>query len=133
MIVRFRGPLTAGEGSVEVWDDGHGMDVATLQTAWLDIATDVKKGGPVARADNAASSARKGIGRLAAAGLAAEMMLTTRRAGADEVSLLIDWRDFDREVAYLDQIDVAWDVGAPSVFANGGLADTTFAQVPVPH
>lgn len=33
VIVRFRGPLAPGESSVEVWDDGHGMDVTTLQTS----------------------------------------------------------------------------------------------------
>ena len=133
VIVRFRGPLTPGEGSVEVWDDGHGMDVATLQTSWLDIATDVKKKRTRSESGQRRVLGEKGIGRLAAARLAAEMMLTTRRAGSDEVRLLIDWSDFDREDAYLDQIDVAWDVGAPSVFADGGLADTTFEQAPIPH
>lgn len=130
MIVRFRGPLTASEGSVEVWDDGHGMDVATLQTSRLDIATDVKKKRTRSESGQRRVLGEKGIGRLAAARLAAEMMLTTRRAGADEVGLLIDWRDFDREDAYLDQIDVAWDVGLPSIFADGALADAAFAQAP---
>lgn len=133
VIVRFRGPLTPGEGSVEIWDDGHGMDVATLQTSWLDIATDAKKKQTRSESGRRRVLGEKGIGRLAAARLAAEMMLTTRRAGSDEVRLLIDWTDFDREDAYLDQIDVVWDVGTPSVFAQGGLADSTFEQAPIPH
>jgi signal transduction histidine kinase len=133
VIVRFCGPLTAGSGTVEVWDDGHGMDVDTLQTSWLDIATDVKKKRIRSESGQRRVLGEKGIGRLAAARLAAEMMLTTRRAGADEVRLLIDWSDFDREDAYLDQIDVAWDVGTPSIFADGGPADATFEQGPTPH
>ena len=133
VVIRFRGPLTSGEGSVEVWDDGHGMDIATLQTSWLDIATDVKKKRTRSESGQRRVLGEKGIGRLAAARLAAEMMLTTRRADTDEVSLLIDWRDFDREDAYLDQIDVAWDVGAPSIFAEGGLADTTFERASIFH
>lgn len=130
VVVRFRGRLMPGEGSVEVWDDGHGMDVPTLQTSWLDIATDVKKKRIRSESGRRRVLGEKGIGRLAAARLAGEMMLTTRRASADEVRLLIDWSDFDREDAYLDQIDVAWDVGSPSVFVDGGLAESVFAQTP---
>lgn len=29
-----------------MWDDGHGMDVPTLQRSWLDIATDTKRRKP---------------------------------------------------------------------------------------
>jgi signal transduction histidine kinase len=128
VVIRFQGPLKPGEGSIEIWDDGHGMTVQTVQTSWLDIATDVKKNRIRSESGSRRVLGEKGIGRLASARLASEMLLTTRRAGSDEVRLLIDWRDFDRPNAYLDEIDVAWEVGSPSVFADGGPADGVFAE-----
>jgi signal transduction histidine kinase len=128
VLVRFNGPLIDGGGSVEIWDDGHGMDVQTLQTSWLDIATDAKKKSIRSESGQRRVLGEKGIGRLAAARLGAEMLLTTRRSGSDEIQLLIDWRDFDREDAYLDQIEVAWEVGPAAVFAPGGDADTAFGK-----
>ncbi len=131
VLVRFIGPLTRGQGSVEIWDDGHGMDVETLRSSWLDIATDVKKMRTRSESGRRRVLGEKGIGRLAAARLANEMLMTTRRAGADEIKLLIDWRDFDREDAYLDQIEVAWEVGPPSVFIDEGPADTAFTSASI--
>lgn len=46
-LIRFNEQQELGESSVEIWDDGHGMDITTLQTSWLDIATDVKKKTPL--------------------------------------------------------------------------------------
>ena len=121
VLIRFYGPLKQAKGRVEVWDDGHGMDVATLQRAWLDIATDTKRRRPHSNRGRRVLG-EKGIGRLAAARLGHEMMLVTRMTNADEVKLLIDWTDFDREDAYLDEIEVAWEVGAPEVFSDSGAA-----------
>ena len=130
VLIRFRGPLKAGEGSVEVWDDGHGMDTATLQTSWLDIATDTKRRKPHSDGGRRVLG-EKGIGRLAAARLGEEMLLTTRKPDAAEVKLLIDWTDFDREDAYLDEIEIAWEVGAPDVFSAEGAASTAFSEIDV--
>ena len=93
VLVRFLSPLTQGKGSVEIWDDGHGMDTGTLQTSWLDIATDVKKKRTRSESGQRRVLGEKGIGRLAGARLADEMLLTTRRAGAEEITLMMDWRD----------------------------------------
>ena len=131
VLVRFLEPLVQGEGSVEIWDDGHGMDAQTLQTSWLDIATDAKKKRTRSESGQRRVLGEKGIGRLAAARLADEMLLTTRRTRADEVRLLINWRDFDRDDAYLDEIDVAWEVGAPSVFVDEGAVDAAFAEASI--
>ena len=131
VLIRFQAPLAVGEGSVEIWDDGHGMSVDTLQTSWLDIATDAKKKRTRSESGHRRVLGEKGIGRLAAARLASEMLLTTRRPESDEVRLLIDWRDFDREDAYLDEIDVAWDVGEPAVFVEGGVADAAFTEAAI--
>lgn len=132
VLIRFKGELLQGQGEMQIWDDGHGMNVNTLQTSWLDIATDLKKKRTSSESGRRRVLGEKGIGRLAAARLASEMMLTTRRQRSEEVNLLIDWREFDRQDAYLDEIEVAWEVGEPSVFMEeGGLADTTFRQASI--
>lgn len=131
VVVRFKDPLLRGQGSIQVWDDGFGMDVTTLQDSWLDIATDFKR-----RRIRSPSGARrvlgeKGIGRLAGARLADEMLVTTRQADAEEIQLLINWSDFDRPNAYLDEIEVAWEVGPAKVFSQRGIAVQTFNEAGV--
>lgn len=128
VLIRFHGPLKAGEGRVEIWDDGHGMDAATLQSSWLDIATDIKRKNPRSVSGRRVLG-EKGIGRLAAARLGEEMLLATRKQDADEVKLLINWTDFDREDAYLDEIEVVWDIGDPDVFAASGAAAVAFSRL----
>lgn len=127
-LIRFHGPLEEGKGRIDVWDDGHGMDAATLQRSWLDIATDTKRRRPRSEGGRRVLG-EKGIGRLAAARLGNEMMLVTRMSHADEVKLLIDWTDFDRPEAYLDQIEVAWEVGVPDIFSDSGASLETFSAV----
>src|SRR3972149_6305925 len=43
VLVHFHGPLEIGKGKIEVIDNGHGMDLETIQTAWMEPATLVKK------------------------------------------------------------------------------------------
>lgn len=126
VLIRFHGPLDEGAGRIEVWDDGHGMDVETLQRSWLDIATDTKRRKPKSSGGRRVLG-EKGIGRLAAARLGSELLLITRREGSSEVSLLMDWTQFDREDAYLDEIEVAWEVNAADVFSDGGRSVRAFS------
>lgn len=127
VLIRFLGPLDEGKGQIEVWDDGHGMDVDTLQSVWLEIATDTKKKNPRSEGGRRVLG-EKGIGRLAGARLGEEMLLVTRRSGATEVQLLIDWTQFDRDDAYLDEIEVAWDVGEARYFSDAGDASSAFSS-----
>lgn len=127
VIIRFHGPLEEGTGKIEVWDDGHGMDVPTLQRSWLDIATDTKRRKPKSDGGRRVLG-EKGIGRLAAARLGSELMLVTRMADVSEVKLLIDWTQFDRDDAYLDEIEVAWELGDPDIFSENGSADEVFSD-----
>ncbi|WP_049160950.1 ATP-binding protein [Micrococcus luteus] len=127
VLVRFQGPLHSGAGRIEVWDDGHGMDVPTLQRTWLEIATDTKRRKPKSDGGRRVLG-EKGIGRLAAARLGDELLLVTRKADAREVNLLIDWSQFDKEDAYLDEIEVAWEIGDPDVFSQEGQAAFVFSE-----
>lgn len=131
VIVRFKGPLLCGQGSIQVWDDGSGMDVTTLRDSWLDIATDFKRHRTRSPSGARRVLGEKGIGRLAGARLADEMLVTTRKADADEIQLLIDWHAFDRPGAYLDEIEVAWDVGQANVFGQRSSAAQAFKEAGV--
>lgn len=127
VVVRFVGPLTPTEGRIEVWDDGTGMDAETVESAWLEIATDNKQ-----KRTHSAGGRRvlgeKGIGRLASARIGSELSLITRREDAQEVQLLVDWSDFDREGAFLDEIDLAWEIGSSDLFAPNGAANEIFSS-----
>lgn len=132
VIIRFCGPLDKGAGRIEVWDDGHGMTASTLQESWLNIANDLKEKHPRS-AKGRRVLGEKGIGRLAAARLGQEMLLTTRMDGNQEVQLLINWTDFDRDDAFLDEIEVAWDVATPRVFSGNGTSVDMFSKVEGSH
>ncbi|MFC7789393.1 sensor histidine kinase [Microbacterium sp. MAHUQ-60] len=127
VLIRFEGPLESGEGRIEVWDDGHGMDVPTLQRSWLDIATDTKRRKPKSDGGRRVLG-EKGIGRLAAARLGDELLLVTRKTDGREINLLIDWSQFDEEDAYLDEIEVAWEISDPDTFSEDGQAASVFSE-----
>src|SRR5260370_40853494 len=55
----------------------------------------------------------KGIGRFAAARLASRTTLVTRRNGAEEITLRINWDDFTKGDAYLDKVPSSWSAGGP--------------------
>jgi hypothetical protein len=43
VLVRFQEPLEIGRGMIEVIDNGHGMSLETIQNAWMEPATLMKK------------------------------------------------------------------------------------------
>jgi len=97
------------QSRIVVEDDGHGMDLDTVRTAWFELGTVQKldaRRSPGGRIYQGA----KGIGRLASARLAESLLLETRtHPGADGVSVLFEWGQFDG-AAYLDEIEIAWEV-----------------------
>ncbi|MEY9938560.1 ATP-binding protein [Streptacidiphilus sp. MAP5-3] len=123
VLIRFIGPLVEGQGSIEVWDNGHGMSPDTVRGTWLEIATSFRQRAPRSESLGRRVLGAKGIGRFSAARLASVTELTTRRVDGSEVSLRINWGDFVEGESYLDQVPVNWRVGEPSVFAPWGEAD----------
>lgn len=124
VLVRVTGPVVDGEipagaGTIEVLDDGTGMDGATLAHTWLEPAT------PSRRRKRTSDAGRrvlgeKGVGRFAAAKLAHELDLVSLSPGQDEVALRLNWDDFEDESKYLDQVPITWQEAEPSVFVPGG-------------
>ena len=121
-----------GLGGIDVIDNGHGMTFQTVKTAWLEPATPRKRKAKVSAAGRRLTG-EKGIGRLASARLAAELLLTTRAAGSDtEVRLLMDWSEFDKPDLYLDEVSRLLAEGDPEVIRPGGDIDALWDEDNLP-
>lgn len=132
VLIRFNGPLDIDHGSIEVLDDGHGMSLETVKTVWMEPATPSKRGK-----ENDRRSERfrrrylgeKGIGRFASSRLAHELEVISRTSGSpNEVYALFDWRQFDDDEKYLDEIFVLWDERPPIDIKPGGIIEALWAS-----
>jgi signal transduction histidine kinase len=129
VLIRFNPPLLAGSGSIEVWDDGHGMSPDTVRGTWMEIATSYKHRNRRSESGRRRVLGAKGIGRFAAARLAHVTTITTRRVDEPEVVLRIDWGNFANDDAYLDEVPVSWSAALPSVFTANGEATRKFSEI----
>src|SRR6202011_2348209 len=78
VIVTFRG-VTGPGGSVEVLDDGIGMDVSTLLGRWMEPAASTKVGkGRQITSRGRRVLGEKGVGRFAADKLARHLTMVSR-------------------------------------------------------
>jgi signal transduction histidine kinase len=120
VLVEFFDSLEAGKGGVDVNDDGHGMSLATVQGAWMEPATSVKKYAKQSKYLHRRLLGEKGIGRFAAARLAGELELITRPpASALETYAIFDWSQFDSDEKYLDEVLVLAEERQPEVLVAG--------------
>lgn len=115
VTIRFLGPLVAGDGAIEVWDNGHGMSADTVRNVWLDIATPYRKQTITSESGHRRVLGEKGIGRLAASRIAGSSVITTRREDGPETSFNVDWGQFHQDI-YLDEIQVAVSQRDPETF-----------------
>lgn len=125
VLIRFIDPLEPGKGAIEVIDNGHGMDLTTVHTAWMEPATPAKR-GELRRTQKFKRRflGEKGIGRFASSRLADELEVISRKDNEPkEVYALFDWRQFDDEKKYLDQILVLWEQRTPTEVMPGGTID----------
>ncbi|MFF6857177.1 ATP-binding protein [Streptomyces bacillaris] len=129
VLIRFNPPLEEGEGSIEVWDNGHGMSPATVRGTWMEIATPHRHRNPRSESGGRRVLGAKGIGRFASARLGHIATITTRRVDEQEVTLRIDWGDFTEGDAYLDEVPVSLSTTTPTVFVDEGIAAQTFSEV----
>ncbi|WP_082016551.1 sensor histidine kinase [Cupriavidus sp. IDO] len=103
VLIRFVPPLVAGDGCIEVIDNGSGMSLETVRGAWMEPATPSKRKKKVS--DGRRALGEKGIGRFAAARLATSLDLFSREPGSSkEVHAFFDWTQFENDETYLDEI-----------------------------
>jgi signal transduction histidine kinase len=122
--IKFTGSNEPG-GVVEVMDDGHGMDLRTVQTVFMEPATNAKRGRKSNRRSpkyNRQMLGEKGIGRFAAARLANELEMYTRRSSTKrEVFAYFDWKQFDDDTRYLDEVLVLTEEREPGELTAAGV------------
>jgi signal transduction histidine kinase len=86
-------------GTIEIEDDGSGMNYDALLAKWFRIATRAKVDEPFSKRLKRSRAGAKGVGRFAARRLAESLVLeSTARvehgAGYESVSATFDWADF---------------------------------------
>lgn len=128
VLIRFAGPLERGAGGIDVIDDGHGMTRETVEGVFLEPATTFRRSRPRSELLGRRVLGEKGIGRFAVSRLADELELITRRPEAPtETHALFDWRLFDDETAYLDEVPVEIAESAPAEITAGGVSGLLWA------
>ena len=124
VLIRFIGPLELGKGRVEVIDNGHGMELKTVQTVWMEPATPSKRDKLLSEKLKRRYLGKKGIGRFASSRLAHELEVITRReTSSKEVYAVFDWRQFEDDNKYLDEVLILWEERDPTEIKPGGTIE----------
>ena len=123
VLIRFSGSLIPKTGKIEVIDNGHGMSLSTVESVWMEPATISKKKDLRSEKLKRRYLGAKGIGRFASARLAEELQVYSRREGAtQEAYAFFDWRQFDDDDRFLDEIEIpSKEQIAEEICPNGTL------------
>lgn len=123
VTINFKGTIQ----TIEVEDDGVGMSLEDIQSKWLVLATDSKRGA----AQRVRSSifhrlplGEKGVGRVAAFKLGRKLTLVTRKKGSKECVLSIDLDKLIGQGAFLDQLSVEVEEREAAVVFRGSHTGT---------
>lgn len=92
----FSDPLKKGIGSIKIKDNGSGMTLDTIKTAWLEPATIIKKIKQKSLQGRRVLG-EKGVGRFASARLSEKLKIITRAKNSNEVCASVDWKEFSDE------------------------------------
>lgn len=106
--------------SIIISDDGNGMSLDIIKTAWMEPATIMKKKEKKSPGRSRRYTGEKGIGRFASAKLSTNLKIVTREAGDNEVVVNFNWEDYSEESLYLDQVKTYWEVRNPTEISNHG-------------
>lgn len=118
VLVKFECDNKGEAQTLSIVDDGVGMSLDTVLSAWLEPGTLMKKRGRQSPAGRIYQGA-KGVGRFAAARLASSLLMETKQEGEEEgVSVLLDWGNFNDD-SYLDEIVVDYQVGRIGILKHG--------------
>jgi signal transduction histidine kinase len=90
--VRFRTDETQGD-SIEIQDNGLGMDRAAVETVWCVVATPYRAENPVSRKGSKTrrTAGEKGLGRLSMARLGSRLEMLTQAKGKPCLKVEIEW------------------------------------------
>ena len=113
----------AGEGIIIIEDDGYGMDAETVENVWMEPGSDFKsekfRNRELSPKYKRLPIGEKGIGRFGVHKLGNQIELVTKKSGAKEVFVKIDWTIFNN-YRYLDDVPVKIiEREKPLLFKNG--------------
>lgn len=129
VLIRFNGPLVPGTGHIDVVDNGHGMSLETVQTVWLEPATISKRTEKRSEKLRRRYLGEKGIGRFASARLAEELEVFSRRAAApNEAYAFFDWRQFDDDERFLEDVEILTEENPPTQICPGGATSLLWSK-----
>jgi len=106
--------------SITISDDGIGMSLETIKSAWMEPATIMKRQAKRSPGKKRRYTGEKGIGRFASAKLSSDLQIVTREAGDNEVVVFFTWTDFTNEELYLDQVESSYEVRKPTDISTHG-------------
>jgi len=102
--------IDRNNASIVIYDEGKGMDFQTIESAWMEPATNFKKKGENQNTQRKFTG-EKGIGRFASAKLASKLELITKQENSnEEIVVNFNWDDFSDEEKYLEKIQVEWEI-----------------------
>src|ERR1700755_3524670 len=104
--------------SIQIYDDGSGMTLKTIQEAWMEPATISKKLLTESKGRNRRLTGEKGIGRFSSARLSSELQMVTKTKNDNEVVVDFSWDAFDNVDLYLDEVECSWEVRKPIEFTG---------------
>lgn len=121
ILIRFEDPLEPGQGKIEVIDNGVGMTLDIIKNSWFEPATPFRKQNSITEKKKRRVLGEKGIGRFASSRIADRLEVVTRQAGADnEIWAFLNWKQFDDESKYLDEIALEWGITKPTELCDEG-------------
>ena len=84
-------------GTLEIRDDGDGMNFGTVRDHWMRLSTGYKERHPTSPRFRRIRGGKKGIGRFAAHSLGERLTLSTTTEGSDQrIVATFDWRKFEQ-------------------------------------
>lgn len=111
--------LKKENASIIIEDDGLGMSLETIKTAWMEPATINKKVKKKSFGNKRRYTGEKGVGRFASAKLSEELILITKVESDNEIVASFDWDSFSDD-KYLDEVKCSWEVRKPESIKNNG-------------
>jgi signal transduction histidine kinase len=114
---------TAEDGIIIIEDDGYGMDAETVENVWMEPGSDFKsekfRNRELSPKYKRLPIGEKGIGRFGVHKLGNQIELVTKKDGAKEVFVKIDWTIFNN-YRYLDDVPIKIiEREQPVLFKNG--------------
>jgi len=114
---------SSNEGEIIIEDDGIGMNKAIIKNVWMQPGSDYKykiiNSIKKRTKGNRIPIGEKGIGRFGVHKLGNDIELTSKTENDPEISLKINWRDFEKDTT-LEKIKVSLEENSiPQYFTKG--------------